>query len=458
MAKEYLFSAFDPVAPKAWKQKIQYDLKGADYNETLVWESPEGIKVKPFYTQEDIGELVNHPVTAMPWSAIHGLYVGNGPAAQKKAVWALGQGAEGLFMNISQTDDSLEALFQELPLDGHNLYLDFQGASLEILKKLQPILSKKTCQVFGQVDPIGHLAREGNWQQGMDKDLDLTVKGLKLGHDHLISVDATLYANAGANMTQQLAYALGHACEYLNHFDNSGTLAKFKGITFKVAIGGNYFFEIAKLRALRWLWETLANTFGTKASCHILAVPSTRNKTLYAFNVNMLRTTAECMSAIFGGADAVMNMPYDAIYHKTNDFADRLALNQLLLLKHEAHLDKVSNVADGAYYLEHLTKQLAQKALELFKQIEASGGFLKQLKAHKIQEKIKESEAKEAMRYSENSQILVGSNAFRNDKDRMRDTIQLYPFVKHKPRKTLIEPIIPRRLAEANEQERLDHE
>jgi methylmalonyl-CoA mutase len=459
MTDKNRFAEFHPVMAKAWKQKIQYDLKGADYNETLVWESPEGIKVKPFYDQEDLaGTKALHLEPRAPWRAIHGLYVGHGPAAQKKAIWALKHGADGLYMTLPQNEVSLAELLRTLPLADHSLYLDVGEFSLDRLQKVQPLLSERSSKVFVMGDPIGHLARTGNWSKDMEKDLGLLVPALAMGPDHMVSVDAALYGNAGGTSVQQLAYALGHATEYLHHLHREGAMGQLKGITFKVAIGGNYFFEIAKIRALRWLWRTVAQSFGMAANCHILTVPTTRNKTLYAYNVNMLRTTTECMSAVLGGADGVMNLPYDAVYHKTNAFADRLALNQLLLLKHESHLDKVAHMADGAYYVEALTQQMAEKALQLFKQMEASGGFLKQLKAHKIQQKLKESAETEAQRYAAKQVVLVGSNAYRDAADQMKDTIERYPFVKHKPRKTLIEPIVERRLAETEEKERLDHE
>ena len=105
----------------------------------------------------------------------------------------------------------------------------------------------------------------------------------------------------------------------------------------------------------------------------------------------MLRTTTECMSAILGGANFINNLPYDAIYHKNNEFGDRISRNQLLILKHESYFDKVRNPSDGTYYIEELTNQLAGKALDLFKEIESKGGLLVSLKNGNIQRKIKES-------------------------------------------------------------------
>jgi methylmalonyl-CoA mutase len=164
------------------------------------------------------------------------------------------------------------------------------------------------------------------------------------------------------------------------------------------------------------------------------------------------------MSAILGGANAIANLPYDALYHKDNEFGDRISRNQLLVLKHESYFDKVSNPADGAYYIENLTQQLAEKALELFKDIEKNGGLITQLIEGNIQKKIQESAAKEQDLFDSGKEILLGTNKYPNKNDRMKHDLELYPFVKQNPRKTLIIPIIEKRLAEKLEQERLSLE
>src|SRR5690606_20773082 len=120
-----------------------------------------------------------------------------------------------------------------------------------------------------------------------------------------------------------------------NEYLNVTSSAVERSMTFQISTGPNYFFEIAKIRALRKLYATLAKEYGINENCHIIATPSKRNKTLYDYNVNLLRSTSECMSAVLGGADAVCNLPYDALYHKSNEFGERIARNQLLILKHE---------------------------------------------------------------------------------------------------------------------------
>ncbi|WP_420319818.1 methylmalonyl-CoA mutase subunit beta [Flagellimonas sp.] len=472
MSKSGLFDEFPEVSAKQWKQKIQFDLKGADYNETLVWESLEGIAVKPFYHAEDLDSLKTFDLRERhDWKIAQSIYAGDAEKANAKALDSLKRGAESLIFTIPHEDFDVEVLLANIDLKNTPLHFNFEFLAPEPIKRLFNYLDGKQSNVSLNIDIIGHLAKDGNWFHNLEKDHSLLEEIHELDKNQnsitTLSVDLSHYQNAGANMVQQLAYGLAHANEYLNHFhgsleaadtERSQSVERSLPIAFKVSVGSNYFFEIAKLRALRWLWNSIASAYDLSNDCHILTVPSKRNKTLYDYNVNLLRTTSECMSAILGGADTVSNLPYDAIYHKDNEFADRIARNQLLLLKEESYFDQASHVAEGSYYIESLTQQLAQKALNLFKQIENSGGFLSELKNGTIQRKIKESAEKEQHLFDTGGITSLGTNKYQNAQDRMKDDIELYPFVKTNPRKTIIEPIIERRLAEELEQKRLDNE
>ena len=455
-----LFQEFPEVSAKQWKQKIQMDLKGADYNETLVWESLEGINVKPFYHQEDLKNISSYSLPkGHDWSVGQSIYVGDTQKANAKALEILEKGLESLIFNIPNEETDFESLFSGINLKEIELYVNFEFLALEPIKSLVSLLKEKKAKAHLCIDIIEHLAKDGNWHHNLEKDHELFTELVSLSSSDIsiIGVDLSLYQNSGANMVQQLAYGLAHANEYLNHITLKGG-EKSLPITFTVAVGSNYFFEIAKIKALRWLWNSLAAEYGIKSECNILAIPSKRNKTLYDYNVNMLRTTSESMSAVLGGADTVCNLAYDAIYHKDNEFGERIARNQLLLLKEEGYFTEASQISEGAYYIESLTNQLAEKALVLFKQIEKAGGFLDSLKKGMVQRKIKESAEKEQQLFDEGKIVSLGTNKYQNPQDRMKDNLELYPFVKTKARKTIIEPIIEKRLAEASEQKRLNDE
>ena len=463
-----LFSDFEAVSSKQWKQQIQYELKGADYNETLVWESPEGIKVKPFYHSDEVDEStttfsINTPKEAL--SILQNIFVHDVKKSNERALDSLNRGAESIRFTIENETISIENLMQNLPLEKvtYSFYLPF--LSIDFVTKLNDFATKNKANFIIQLDPIGQLCKDGNWFENAEKDfeklnqiskfsppLEACLKG-EVAFIPFLNINSEIYQNAGANIVQQLAYTMAHANEYFNRNPSIN-----QPITIEVSVGTNYFFEIAKLRALRLLFTTLASEYNHNLDCHIVVTPTKRNKTLYDYNVNMLRTTTECMSAILGGANAIANLPYDALYHKDNEFGDRISRNQLLILKHESYFDKVNNPADGAYYIESLTKQLAEKALLLFKEIEANGGFIKQLQEGNIQKKISESAQKEQELFDSGKEILLGTNKYPNKNDKMKHDLELYPFVKQNPRKTLIVPIIEKRLAEKLEQERLASE
>lgn len=448
-----LFEEFDAISSKQWKQQIQFELKGADYNETLVWESPEGIKVKPFYHSDEFEAKLTFNTKVSDFKILQNIFVFDVAKSNAKAIDSLNRGADSIRFTIDNETVSIESLMNNLPTKNTTYYFNLTFLSVDYSLKLDHFATKNNYTFVLLVDPIGQLASDGNWFQNLDKDFESLSQIQAKCNLPFISIQTSLYQNAGANMVQQLAYTLAHINEYFNRLDTIKS-----PITLEVSLGTNYFFEIAKLRALRLLFDTLATTHDHKLTCKIVATPTKRNKTIYDYNVNLLRTTTECMSAILGGADAVANLAYDALYHKDNEFGDRISRNQLLILKNESYFDKVNNPADGTYYIETLTEQLSEKALELFKDIEKNGGLITQLIEGTIQRKINESALKEQELFDSGKEVLLGTNKYPNKNDKMANDLELFPFVKTNPRKTLITPIIEKRLAEKIEQERLNAE
>jgi methylmalonyl-CoA mutase len=451
-----LFTNFAPVSAKQWKQKIQFELKGADYNETLIWNSPEDIKVKPFYDKEDVKDVISVNTPESEFKICQTIFVHDVNKSIERALDSLNRGAESIRFTIEDETIDLAKLLEKLPLEKTPIFFHLNFISIDFIQKLATIAKTKKATFYCNIDPIGQLAKEGNWFTTNEKDNFETINQLVQKDNllSLISVNGSLYQNAGATIVQQIAYTLAHANEYFNRIE----VTTPHTMVLEIAVGTNYFFEIAKLRAIRLLFNTIATSYNQNWNCHLVVSPTKRNKTLYDYNVNMLRTTTECMSAILGGADTIANLPYDALYHKDNEFGDRIARNQLLILKNESYFDKVNNPSDGSYYIESLTQQLADKALTLFKDIEANGGFLKQLNEGIIKRKIQESADKEQDLFDAGKEILLGTNKHANKDDRMKHDLELFPFVKIKPRKTLITPIIEKRLAEKIEQERLEKE
>ncbi|MEY8848397.1 methylmalonyl-CoA mutase subunit beta [Psychroserpens sp. XS_ASV72] len=447
-----LFDMFPDVSSKQWKQKIQVDLKGADYNDTLIWKSNEGIDVRPFY---HLDEFENTPELSSAkvsnFKICQTIHATSAEEANSKALDAISKGAESIKFIIPNTSISSDTLIKDIDTSDTNIFVNTEFIDTDYIKAIDESVCVNT-------DIIGNLAKTGNWFSNLESDhksFDEIVKT-----NNTIAINATLYQNAGANIVQQLAYALAHANEYLNHLDDvlDSKEKETLQVVFNVSVSTNYFFEIAKLKALRQLWNVLAQEYQVNPTCHIFATPSKRNKTIYDYNTNMLRTTTECMSAILGGADTINNLAYDALYHKPNDFGERISRNQALILKYESYFDKVDNPTDGSYYIETLTSQLSEKALQIFKDIEAQGGFLHQLKSGTIQRKIKESAHLEQQQFDNGALVLLGTNKHPNPEDQMKSELEIKPFVKANPIKTLIEPIIEKRLSEKLDINRLNNE
>lgn len=445
----FLFDEFSPVSAAAWKQKIQAELKGASY-ETLLWKTDEGILVKPFYTKEDCKNIpINLPKKG--FNICQNVFIDDEKTANLLAKDALKRGATAIHFKANKPFDYQKVLAH---IDVKSILIYFQFSFLEDTFQIELSKFCDSENVFFQTDIIGNLAENGNWFFNLNED-HKRLKNISNSCKNSISVSLDLYQNAGATISQQLGYSLAHANEYLLHFGKEIA----KNMHFSFAVGSNYFFEIAKLRAFRILWETLLNEYGIENStAHIFTQPSLRNKTIYDYNVNMLRTTSECMSAILGGSNTISNVSYDAIFHKSNEFGERISRNQLLILQQESYLQEAQNVADGSYYIDAITSQLAEKGLTIFKQIEKGGGFLDQLKSGVIQKKIKESAQKEETDFIHKKIVLVGTNLQQNNHDRMKNELEIYPFTKQRNIKTLLTPITRKRLSETVEKERIENE
>ncbi len=458
MSKD-LFSDFSKISAKEWKQKIQVDLKGADY-ENLIFKSNDGVDIKPFYHVEDVEENLI-PANPSTWKICEKIPLVSEESGLKKIRNVLDRGAESLWLIVESEKIDLVSVLQQIDLEKIPVFLEFKFLSPAYISTISRYLSGKNHQLTFGIDIVGNLARTGNWYKNLDSDHEALQK-IKSANTEAatLSVDISLYENAGATIPQQLAYAVAHAHEYLHFF--KGKTGK---ITFKTSVGSNYFFEIAKLKALRLVYASIAGEYNTCEEIEVIAFPTKRNKSIYDYNVNMLRTTTECMSAILGGADWISNSPYDDIFREEDHasfgeerFGDRISRNQLLILKHESYFDKIENPASGSFYLENLTRQFGEKALELFKDIEKGGGFLKMLKKGIIQRKIKESAAKEQTEFDKGTRILVGTNKYLQAEEKMKNQLERSPFLKSNVRKTLIEPILEHRLAEKTEKHRLEKE
>jgi len=187
--------------------------------------------------------------------------------------------------------------------------------------------------------------------------------------------------------------------------------------------------------------KLLQKQYGTDLSLHIHTQTTSINKSsLDAYN-NMIRTTTECMSAVIGGCDSLSVIPYNFGFEDANDFSDRMALNQQHICRDEAYLGKVADIAAGSYYIETLTEELATRAWERFKEIEAKGGYIKAFTSGFIQDLIEKDCGELLNESAEGKRVLIGVNKFQNPKEKFEPYTYLVkpkseaasPFKKIKP-------------------------
>lgn len=447
-----LFEEFNSIPSKQWKNKIQYELQGADYNETLVWESLEGIKVRPFYHRD---ESQPNPVSthSSQWRIVHAIYIHEIEKSIHNAKTALQKGTEVLYFTLENTALDVTQLLGALPKE--TTYL-FRCRFLDqaYIENLAQWALEHQYTLHLLVDPIHQLVTAGNWFHNLNQDFNALAALTQQYEAVNVTIDTKAYQQAGANIVQQVAYACNHFNEYLSRVKTIQ-----QPIFIEVAVGTHYFFEIAKHKALRLLFDLIAREYtNSHLTVKIISTPTKRNKTLYGASLNALRTTTECMSAILGGADFICNLPYDALYRKENYASQQMARNQLLSLKKDSHFNAIDNPTAGAYYIEELTKQIAEQALDIIKKIEQADGLITSFHQGTIQRKIAESAEKEQDWFNAQKEILVGTNVQANPNEKIQAQLELFPFVKQKPRKTLLAPLIEKRLAENYEQHRLTEE
>lgn len=416
---DLLFNDFSPVTAQQWKEQIIKDLKGIDFDQ-LKWKTNNGIVINPFYTSEDLKENKAPLYSIRHWDICEQINVTDEKENNRQALEALKGGASGLAFYIHRKVDT-KTLLKDISLE--HIYTQFfiSNDSLHVMEDLKAIYGKKNefdgkLKCFVNIDPLCLLAFYGEWHDNAQKDLSTLDK---LSH---IGVNVSLYQEAGANTIHELALGLAHLNEYLNYLEEKKAVSN-KTLHFTFAVNGDFYNEIAKLRAFRKLVALLTRQYQVSLPVHIHAQTAQLNKSGLDAYTNMLRTTTEAMSAVIGGCDSLCVLPFNYGFGKVSDFAARIARNQQHILKDESYLDKVADISAGSYYVETLTEQLAEKAWEQFKLIEGKGGFIKNIENNFIQDLIARDAEALMTQIKQGKMILVGVNKFQNPKEKELDSV-----------------------------------
>lgn len=454
-----LFEQFPTHTYQQWVTQVTKELKGQPLD-ALTTFTRDGLPIKPMYTREDFAGLAPQPWKANPgWALVEEVVVEDETTANQKILACLNAGANGLLLYVFD-DVNLENLLKEVLMEHINLHFVVEGDGARVLKNWLDLAKSRGVDLQKlsgtiNIDPVEASARQGFWQKSAADDMKTVddMAQLTQGNIRVFCMNNNLFANAGATAAQQLGIALAHMHEYLLVANTN------KGFWLNMAIGSQYFEEIAKFRAIRRLWLFLQEQYTfSPQPLHLYAETGLRNKTIYDPWVNMLRSTTEAMSAALGGADEIMLRSYDSTFHKPQSQGERVARNQQLILAYESYFDRVADPSSGSYFIEELTAQLAAAGWDFFKEIEKNGGLIKSLENGWLQEVIEESHRQEQIKFDNNELPLLGSNLYPNAKERMKFQVKEGAFHQSPAKQTPIRPVVARRLSEDYESKRLEQE
>ena len=442
--KEKLFTEFAAPTTQEWLDKIQVDLKGADFQKRLVWRTNEGFNVQPFYRREDLANLKTPD--ALPgefpfvrgnkkdsnaWYVRQNVVVGEDPkAANAKALDILNKGIDSLGFHIPGkmvSKETVETLLDQILCDVVEVnFATCPRHAVELAEILVAYFAEKGYdkqKVVGSIewDPMQKMVMKGKDVTPVLAFGPKLVEVLKeYPNFRCIAVSTDALNNAGAYIVQELGYALAWGNEYLQQLVDAGVDADLaaQSIKFNMGVSENYFMEIAKFRAARLLWAQIVKQYEPKSdeACKMCvnATTSKYNQTLFDSYVNLLRSQTEAMSAALGGIHSMVVTPFDAPYEQATDFSERIARNQQLLIKEESHFDRIVDPSAGSYYIEHLTDALATEAWKIFLKVEEEGGFLAAVKAGTVQDDINATNVKRHGDAAKRKEFLLGTNQFPN--------------------------------------------
>lgn len=466
------FDEFPPTPYEEWRKAVDKALKGAPFEKRLVTRTYEEIDLQPMYRQEDIANLPHldslpgftpylrgatpQGYVASSWDVAQELPYAT-PAAFNEALradLARGQNAVNLVLDrptlagmdadqaeaedvgkgglsISCVGDLAQAL-DGVDLENTPLFIQASTSALTFTALLAALVKqqgKSLAKVRGAIgmDPLGQLARDGRLPRDLDGIYDVMAQlaaWAKANAPQLqtITVQGSPYHNGGASTTQELAFALATAVDYLRAMQARGLSIDdiAPRIRFSLSIGANFFMEIARLRAARLLWAKIVQAFGGSAESQKMSLharTSSWNQTVYDPHVNLLRATTEAFSSAVGGCDSLHISPFDELLRVPDEFSRRVARNTHIVLREESHITRAVDPAGGSWYVENLTDSVGRKTWAIFQEIEKQGGMAQALAAGWPQARVADTATKRAANIARRKDIFVGTNMYPNLKE-----------------------------------------
>lgn len=404
---------FPPADKAAWRAQVAKELNDLNAGESLRWPAPDGFLAEPYYTAEDINAL---PLSVLQsfqkpspgWLNAPDYTLTDEPTADNRTLrHALANGADALVLNVL-TSHELARLTRQLDgikLSDTPVFFRVRGNVADFVRALRTLAPYQL---------RGGLLTEAPEPANLAEAIRLTLDSPYFRPVGVYSHD---FHNAGATATQELAFLLARLADTYDFLTDAGLSVEQLApkTLLSVSVGTSYFLEIAKLRALRVLWQRFVHAY---EQAHHPPFVHAQTSTFYDAAVtpytNLLRATTEAMAAVIGGCDTLTVHPYDTVLSAPSEFSERIARNVSVLLKEESYLDKVADPSAGSYYVENLTQQLVERAWTLFMRVEQMGGLAKAFAAGFVPDEIERS-YRAKLEAVQNGRVLVGVTKFRFD-------------------------------------------
>jgi len=439
-------NAFPPVTKSDWVAKVEADLGGASLD-TLRSTLPGGLPLEPIYTSED-ADARDQPGVPGVYPYLRGAsplggwvirqeYDDARPSVCREMIRRdLDQGVEALWLRLGPrygcrvlTIAELDELLDSVDLAATSIWVDGGSDALAVASGFLALARRRKVPhsaLRGGLgfDPIALLAAEGRLQGGLRarfaelRDLgswcSQHAPGLRAA-----SVSSDPYDGGGASTVQELAYTMATGLEYLRQLTETGMSvdSAARQIGFSYSVSSDFFTQVAKLRAARWLWAKVVMTAGGDAAAAAMQLhcrTSRFTKTLRDPWVNMLRATAECTAAILGGAASIATLPFDCLLGPPDELAQRVARNTQVVLREESHLGEVVDPAGGSWFVERLTRDLARAAWSELRSIEAGGGIVAALGSGRLLDAVCEVADERETQIAKRKTPIVGVSEFPN--------------------------------------------
>ncbi|MBV0913924.1 methylmalonyl-CoA mutase [Anianabacter salinae] len=455
----------------AWRARADKELKGRTADD-LVWNTPEGIAVKPVYTPEDVAELghlgslpgegpfVRGPRSTMyagrPWTIRQ--YAGFSTAEESNAFYrrALAGGQQGVSVAFDlathrgydsdhprvdgdvgkagvaiDSVEDMKILFDDIPLGDISVSMTMNGAVIPVLASFIVAGEEQgvdRAQLSGTIqnDILKEFMVRNTYIYPPEPSMRIVADIIEYTSNEMprfnsISISGYHMQEAGANLVQELAFTLADGKEYVKAAVGRGMdVDAFAGrLSFFFAIGMNFFMEAAKLRAARLLWHRIMTEFGAKKPSSLMLRTHCQTSGVSLaeqdpYN-NIVRTAYEAMSAVLGGTQSLHTNSFDEAIGLPTDFSSRIARNTQLILQNETGVTNVVDPLAGSYYVEKLTADLADAAWQLIEEVDEMGGMTKAVASGMPKLRIEEAAAQRQARIDRGEEVIVGVNKWRLD-------------------------------------------